>query len=494
MAEVLATRQQISWLDDVDENGVIINPKHELYGKSMAGKELHFPSASGSTVGSDRLVNLAIKGHAPKKIVLERRDPITIWGAIFGNILLELEGTRPKPIDISELEKKNIQEDVRELLLKASEYLEVEKFIPVVDTQIAGVSYKTIQDSGLELREHLSEKYRVRAVGSATLNPAGMDLENWKEQKIPETFAKKQERIIKAYTKLGTIPTCTCTPYLTGMVPLPSAETFLSESSVVSFVNSALGGRTNRESGLSSLLYAIAGYGPVYGLHLSENRNPEVKITVEAELKTINDFGSLGYRIGEIVNGKIPYLTGVDRQPTVDEFKALGAAAAASGSVDLYHIKGITPEARLGTISLKGLEKELSVTEKDLMETKEKLNTAGREEVELVAFGCPHASCWEIKEIAGYLSGKGVKDGIDLWVCTARATKSLADKLGYTKIIEKAGGKVYCDTCMVVAPIEDVDYKTTATNSGKAAKYLPRFCKQGVVYDDTKTIIETVTK
>ena len=84
--EELRTTQQISWLDDLDERGVIINPNHELYGKSIAGTELHFPSASGSTVGSDRIVNLAVHGFAPKRIVLGRTDPITMWGAILGKV------------------------------------------------------------------------------------------------------------------------------------------------------------------------------------------------------------------------------------------------------------------------------------------------------------------------------------------------------------------------------------------------------------------------
>ena len=84
--EELRTRQPISWLDDLDENGVVINPDHELFGRSLAGTTLRLPNASGSTVGSDRIVNLAVRGRAPKKVVLERADPITMWGAILGNI------------------------------------------------------------------------------------------------------------------------------------------------------------------------------------------------------------------------------------------------------------------------------------------------------------------------------------------------------------------------------------------------------------------------
>ncbi|HEC95401.1 MAG TPA: DUF521 domain-containing protein, partial [Euryarchaeota archaeon] len=64
--------------------------------------------------------------------------------------------------------------------------------------------------------------------------------------------------------------------------------------------------------------------------------------------------------------------------------------------------------------------------------------------------------------------------------------------MGYTDIIEKAGGKIVCDTCMVVSPIEKMGYKTTGVNSGKAANYLPGFCKQNVVFNNIDELIKGV--
>ena len=117
--EELRTHQQISWLDEVDAQGVIINPSHELYGRSIAGNALYFPSASGSTVGSDRIVNLAVNGFAPKKIVLEKVDPITMWGAILGKIDIEVSGTVKKPVDRSALEKLGIDAEIVDFLVRA---------------------------------------------------------------------------------------------------------------------------------------------------------------------------------------------------------------------------------------------------------------------------------------------------------------------------------------------------------------------------------------
>ena len=60
-------------------------------------------------------------------------------------------------------------------------------------------------------------------------------------------------------------------------------------------------------------------------------------------------------------------------------------------------------------------------------------------------------------------------------------------------IIEKAGGQIVADTCMVVSPIENMGYKTTGVNSGKAASYMPGFCKQQVVFADVDSLIEKVS-
>jgi predicted aconitase/predicted aconitase with swiveling domain len=486
--EELRTHQPISWLDDVDADGVVVNPQHELYGKRLAGTTLRLPGSSGSTVGSDRIVNLAVRGLAPLKIILERVDPITMWGAILGKIDIEVAGARTVTVDPRGLEERGVDPEIAGYLARAGELLGSNEFIPVDHVQIAGVSYKTITETGLELRRYLGGKYRFRAK-NVTINPAGMDLENWKALGIPEEFARKQREVIDIYVRMGAQPTITCTPYLIGSMPPPFTDAFLSESSVVAYANSVLGVRTNRESGLSTLLYAIAGWGPRYGMHLPEHRNPTLGVRVSCELHGTVDFGLLGYRLGELARGRVPYLTGIPSRPSLEEFKVLSAAGAASGSVDLYHIEGITPEARTGKVSLGAIGETVVVDRDSLERVKRALNTGTADEIDLVTFGCPHASLDEVKEIALLLEGKRIRTGVALWVCTSRAVKELAARSGHVATIEAAGGHVVADTCMVVAPIESMGPKTTATNSAKAAKYLPRFCQQRVVFDSAQEII-----
>jgi len=152
----------------------------------------------------------------------------------------------------------------------------------------------------------------------------------------------------------------------------------------------------------------------------------------------------------------------------------------------------VTPEAKAGLVALDRIEERVVVDRSALDEVKAGLNTGRAEELDLVTFGCPHASLPEVAEIASLLRGRTVRPGVRLWVCTSRAVKELAAQMGHVAAIEAAGGQVVADTCMVVAPIEEMGPRTTATNSGKAAKYLPRFCRQGVVFGSAKEIIARV--
>jgi predicted aconitase len=150
--------------------------------------------------------------------------------------------------------------------------------------------------------------------------------------------------------------------------------------------------------------------------------------------------------------------------------------------VALYYIKNITPEAN--DMPVADLE-TINVDKSAIAETYSKLTTG--ELPDIVIIGCPHCSISEMENIATRLEGKTLKKPI--WVCTSRSVKHTADSMGYTRIIENAGGKVVADTCMVVAPIEEIGYKTTGVNSGKAANYLPGFCKQNVIFDNLDELI-----
>ena len=381
-------------------------------------------------------------------------------------------------------EEGEVMERMFRLLVSLGEIYGADRMIPVSSAQVAGVSYKSIGMPGVEFLEDYASKGAVAKIVTF-LNPAGMDIEDWEKMKIPANFAENQLRIMNAFKKMGIVVSATCTPYLAGNLPRFGEHIAWSESSAISFSNSVIGARTNREGGPSALAASLCGVTPNYGLHLEENRKPNVLVQVDAKLEDNADFGALGYVVGKKVKNKIPYFIGIKEADT-DHLKALGASMAASGAVALYHVANLTPEAR--DMKTEGLEK-LTIVDKDLQETFSTLSTGN--EPDIVILGCPHSSLKEIMTISRKLEGKRLKK--PLWVCTSRMVKEASNRMGFTQTIEAAGGKVVADTCMVVSPIEEMGYKTTAVNSGKAANYLPGFCKQNVVFTKLDTLIENVT-
>ena len=372
-----------------------------------------------------------------------------------------------------------------EILVALGDIYGAERMVNIDSAQISGVSYKTIGDAGLEYLEELAAT-GVRVKVPSTLNPAGVDLDLWKELGFSEGFAQKQMRIVDAYQEMGIATTCTCTPYLVGNVPTLGSHIAWSESSAVCYANSVLGARTNREGGPGALAAAICGKTAAYGYHLDEERKANFLIHLETPLKG-SDYGALGYLVGKQVGNGIPYFN-LQNIPSVSDLKCLGAALASSGAVALYHVEKITPEYKnaIKGVNLVEIE-EILVGRDNIDKTRRELSTTTRKP-DLICVGCPHASLEEIKSISEKVGGRKLKTPV--WVCTSISVKAAADRMGYTRIIENAGGKVVCDTCMVVAPIEELGFEVIGVDSAKAANYVPTMCGCDVVYDELENLIK----
>src|SRR4030067_462114 len=210
-----------------------------------------------------------------------------------------------------------------EILVALGDIYGAKSLIKVGSVQVAGVSYHNLGDAGLEFLNELAVDGKVRVL--TTLNPAGMDLENWRQLGISPEFAEKQNLVIEAFKRMGILISCTCTPYLIGNLPLYGEHIAWSESSAVTFANSVLGARTNREGGTSALAAAFVAHTPNYGLHLDKNRIPDIHVQVAASLTKISDWGALGYCIGKKAENKIPYITGI-REAELDELKSFCAS------------------------------------------------------------------------------------------------------------------------------------------------------------------------
>ncbi|RLI56182.1 MAG: hypothetical protein DRO87_00140 [Candidatus Thorarchaeota archaeon] len=347
-----------------------------------------------------------------------------------------------------------------EIITTLGEIYGAERLIPVSSVQIAGVSYHNLGEAGLEYLSELAEDGRARVL--TTLNPAGMDLEEWKKHGISEDFAENQKRVVDAFARMGVITTCTCTPYLIGNLPHFGEHIAWAESSAVCFANSVIGARTNREGGPSALAAALTGKTAEYGFHLDKNRVAQVKYEVQAELYNTDDFGLLGEVIGNRTGKKIPYIVGV-KHATTEELKSFSASVATYGGVALFHMEDITPNRTT-------IPDEIEVvTKEDLDKARGEMDDQDAD-IDFISVGCPHASIKEIAQIAEMLEGKSVSDGKTVWITTARPTKDLAKKMGYYDTIESAGAFLVADACCAVAPLKG-RFKGLMTDSAKACFY-----------------------
>lgn len=353
-----------------------------------------------------------------------------------------------------------------EILVALGTIYGAERMVPVTSVQIAGVSYDNLGEAGLDFLTELVQgggKARVLT----TLNPAGMDIENWQALGIDAEFAEKQIQVIETFARMNVITTCTCTPYLAGNLPHFGEHIAWAESSAVCYANSILGARSNREGGPSALAAALSGRTPVYGMHLDQYRVPQVTFDVHAELLENDDFGALGKVIGGRLQARdhvsVAYIRGVS-EAALESLKSFAASLATYGGVALFHMEGITPEAE----QHQPPGDPFNIKPADLSAAKSEMTNGDSGEADFVSLGCPHLSIREIARIAELLEGKQVVK--EFWITTARPTKQVADRMGYTEIIEASGAKFAADTCCVVAPIKG-RFNALVTDSAKACYY-----------------------
>jgi len=352
-----------------------------------------------------------------------------------------------------------------EILVALGTIYGAQRMLPVSSVQVAGVSYDNLGEAGLQWLDEMAEG-GGRAKVLATLNPAGMDVENWPALGVSPQFAAQQQRVLDAFARMNVITTCTCTPYLAGNLPRYGECLAWAESSAVCFANSVLGARTNREGGPSALAAALVGRTPAYGYHLNENRQPDLLVEVNAPVEGTHAFGALGKALGDLLQAsgnKVPYLRGLTHA-TLEELKALCASLATFGGTALFHIQDITPEAG----QVRTPTETLLIQPADLAQASESLNDADPSEVDFVSLGCPHLSLREIVRLAELLHGRQVRG--EFWVAAARPIKQIADRMGYSRVIEASGAKFAADTCCVVAPIKG-RFTAMATDSAKACYY-----------------------
>lgn len=386
-----------------------------------------------------------------------------------------------------------------EILVGLGECFDAERLIPIKSTHLpGGALIATGNQSGRMRFISQFADQGGKFVTFADMNTTSVDSALWRELGIEEDFVRQSDAYLGKFAEMGAQLCNTCTPYLIGHLPSFREHVAWGESSAIIFVNSVLGARTNREGAPSAYAAALTGRTPAYGFHLDESRFGELKIQVDAKLEGPVDFGTLGYFAGKRAGMRTPVFTGLSNRPvTWDEHKLLGAATANSGGSAMYHMVGITPEAATEEAAFgpnQGRELETyCFGEKELREVEEELDASTTPEVDIVVVGCPNASIAEIAEVAALLEGRRVHSNTQLWLFTSLPMKAYAEKMGYLKTIEAAGGKIVCEACTATMPaglLKKGGFKAPATNSAKMLYYLAGRQDLNSHYGSTRRVVQ----
>lgn len=378
------------------------------------------------------------------------------------------------------------------------EAMGAEKMVKVQNVMISGINVggHYVKQSSSQVKNSMLRDVEqfLRCEVSCLTHTSGtqLDIDRWTSEPDEAEMAAYNEIIIQAFDA-GVLLTWTCAPYLVGNIPGLRTICAWCESSAITYINSMLGARTNRNGMTTTIPAAVLGVIPEFGLLIDENRRGTVLVEVKAELSDPADWGALGYFAGEAAGLGIPVFEGIRRAPSVREAMQLSAALATLGGVSMFHIVGITPEAPSQDAAFQDGRSLQCVVfgQSELRRAYERLHTDTDDTVDSVVFGCPHAPLEEIHEVAYYLKGRRISTGVDLSVWTSHATRANARRLGYERVIEDAGGKLKSDSCALVLRAGG---KHLVTNAFKQAHYARSVLRTGVRVAGIKQCVEAAVR
>jgi predicted aconitase len=368
--------------------------------------------------------------------------------------------------------------------------LGAERLLSIASAHIDGCLYHG--DSGVEFAERLRD-LGARVVVRTTLNVGGLDLLH--PRRVREDGHRNMaRRQMAAYVEMGCTPTWTCAPYQAGHRPGVGEHVAWGESNAVAFANSVLGARTNRYGDFLDICCALVGRAPDVGLHRDENRYATVVVDVSDLSPVLRStdalYPVLGSWLGRECGDDVVVIQGLEGCTTEDRLKALGASAASTGAVGLFHVAGVTPEAPDVSTALgrRSAERLYRVTPAVMRKERDRLSSTGGERVDAVALGSPHFSSDEFGALERRLEGRSAS--VPTFVCTGR---SVLESLGEDRRerLTRANIRLVADTCVVVAPILPPDGGVLMTNSGKFAHYTLPNTGYDVVFGSLDDCVES---
>lgn len=365
-----------------------------------------------------------------------------------------------------------------QLVLKAADILGARKLIPISFAHIDACFYSG--EAHVDFAQYLLAHGAKLAIPAWTNNGVVSlaDPDIRPEASDPQ-MVRGARQLMQLYEKLGCRPVWTCAPYQLPGGPQFGDQIVAGESNAVSFYNAVIGARTNKYGDYLDVACALIGKAPYAGLHLDDERRGRILIRTDAvpqAWKSENIFYHLlGHHLGQVAGQAIPVIAGLPPQETTDSLKALAAAAASSGGVEMWHAVGVTPEARTQEEAFqdRAPERVFDITPAALAKARRDLTSAKDGPLDMVALGTPHFSLTEFERLAPLVLGRKVKPGLAFYVSTSRHVRDAAAARGWIAELERFGATVIADTCTYYSPAVRRCRGRIMTNAAKWAYYAP---------------------
>lgn len=528
--ELITSNVALSFWGGINpQTGTVIDSHHPLVGQSITGKILAIPGSRGSCSGSGVILELLLNGCAPAALVFGREEMILTIGVLVAEEMFQrsipvlqvpmavLEplarldrvrihdgriqwGKQPSslesiprgipqqpdnPIELTPLDNellngthgKAAQIAIR-ILLRTAQIHHITTLIDVSQAHIDCCIYTG--PATLHFAQKLRQ-WNAKVRIPTTLNAISIDQRLWRTQGVNPSLGQPSEHLAQAYLDMGAKPTFTCAPYQLDSAPGPGENVIWGESNAVVFANSVLGARTIKCPDYLDVCAALTGRALNMGSHLAENRKARVEIhLVPVAGADESLFPLLGYIVGDIAAERVPIITGLEREDvTMDDLKAFGAAFATTSSAPMFHIAGVTIEARSPAdiaSHLEGTCRE-TITKADLARQWTRFNKTEKNEsttkIDLISLGNPHFSHDELTKLLHLIYNRTKSKQTTLVVTCNRDTYSCAAKANQITALEDFGVQIVTDTCwcMIQEPVIPPSTRTIMTNSAKYAHY-----------------------
>lgn len=369
------------------------------------------------------------------------------------------------------------------VLVRVAEAMGAERLLDITGAHVDGCLYHG--QAGLDFARLLNDGgARVRV--PTTLNVGSLDLLHPELVRMRDPTPARE--LMDLYVAMGCRATWTCAPYQSEVRPGLGEQIAWAESNAIVFANSVLGARTERYGDFLDICAAVTGRAPAVGLHLDDGRRPRLVLDFGGVRERFADevgYALAGYVVGRVADNRVAWLRGLPASTSEDQLKALGAAAASSGAVGLFHAEGLTPEA----VSLMPdpAAPVVQVDDATLERARRSLNTTSASVVDAISLGTPHYSLDEMQRLGDLVEGRRAR--MPVYVNTSRGVLDRLGRPGLARL-EAAGVTVVTDTCTYITPILDPSLRVVMTDSVKWAYYAPTNLGVEVVFGSVRECLD----